>query len=130
MMNEVSLQEKLHWIPLEQAAAMTANFRKQKEDLVNPSLKGLDVLPFCETYKRTAIDALLNLNDCVGLRIYLGVPDNTSQIHLILCGVNSKGEDIYLTEISTNNETSISNFVIEDGFRCPKVCPPPSALNS
>ena len=58
------------------------------------------------------LEALLNQNDCIGIRIYNGYDEIAEKISLIMVGVDSKEKDI------------INNRLIYDQMAtCPPMCP-------
>jgi hypothetical protein len=87
-----------HFIPRGTIDEFEAAFKKQREQLQQLS-QGL-FIPYSETFNKQSMIALLQIPDCVGLRILYGVSqkDSTNTIRLMLVGVNSKGENLYLTE--------------------------------
>ena len=56
------------------------------------------------------------------MRIYYGMSDDL-KIHAIGVGVNSKDEDILPTE-GIGAALTTTPVIVEDGSRCPDVCPP------
>jgi hypothetical protein len=110
-------------IPLSKAKKLKANFKLKKKDLINPKITATDVIPDSETFNRTAIDQLLALPGCVGIRIYSGL-DDESKLHSILVGVNEKGEDLIIPSTTTSLIEEGDGEVVEDGLRCPPYCPP------
>jgi hypothetical protein len=85
----------------------------------------MDVLPICETFKRNAFDDLLSQDGCVGIRFYLGM-DDEFKVVLVAVGVNENDED--MLPVSEDFLTD-ENKILENGYRCPTTCPPPSVLN-
>ncbi len=106
-------------ITLSDAIALTKTYRDNKDGILEPKVNP-DVLPICETLDRADFDALLAQKDCQKIRIYLGMTEKLD-IRIIAVGVNSDDEDI----LPTGDE-----LIMENGARCPYVCPPPSVLNS
>lgn len=117
-----------HLIPAADAAEMTSNFRSQKESILVDQLQNVGTLPVCETFDRAAFDIILGDTNCTGIRIYLGMDEN-SKVRLIVTGVNSSDEDIMVPSSHPSNSLA-ADCVVEAGLRCPHECPPPSALNS
>ena len=60
-------------ISLDTAVEMTTRFRSEKEAILAPAYQGRDILCNSETFNRAAIDRLLALDGCEGLRIYYGM---------------------------------------------------------
>ena len=113
-----------HFISVEEARKMTAALRKSGEQILTPVHKGLNIIPTSETFDRAAFDALLSQPGCTSIRIYYGMDDRL-KIHALAVGVNSKNEDI-LPQADGGKETAL---IVENGIRCPTVCPPPSVIN-
>jgi len=117
-----------HLIPVTDAATLISNFGSQKESMLVNNLQNSGTLPVCETFDRAAFDIILGNTDCTGVRIYLGMDEN-SKVRLIVAGVNSNDEDIMIPATHPSNPLDV-DCVVEDGTRCPTSCPPSSALNS
>lgn len=108
---------KNHEISLQAAIEMTTRYRENK-----PSDS-----PICETFEMAAIQKLLATPGCASLRIYYGMKENR-EVHAILVAANSEDEDILpLDEASFSSEDE--EVILEDGYRCPPLCPPGSPLN-
>ena len=105
-----------HFISLEQAKQMTATYRAEKEN----------ILPFSETFERTAFDALLAEDGCEGIRIYFGMNADL-MIKVIVVGVNDKNMDI-LPQEQGSTMAAGDGKIVEEGQRCPDYCPPPPHL--
>lgn len=112
-----------NFITLQQAIALTDNYRNEKENILAPASKGKDILPLSETFDRASFDALLAETDATFIRIYLGM-DSDFKIRLVAVAADSKNVDILPVGGSVAN-------IVEDGIRCPPNCPPPppSPLN-
>uniref|UniRef100_UPI00404A0C58 hypothetical protein n=1 Tax=Flavobacterium sp. TaxID=239 RepID=UPI00404A0C58 len=63
------------------------------------------------------VKAILNQEDCIGIRIYNGYNDTTNQISLVLLGVNSTGGDMLADGI-----------IYDDMSICPRDCPTGTSL--
>jgi len=116
-----------HYITETSAATMTARCRAEKENILDSANRNMGIVPICETFDRSAFDAILDLNDCVKVRIYTAM-DTDLKIRFVIVGVNSDDEDLFLPDTSQSDEPVMS--VIEAGQRCPNTCPPESSLNS
>ncbi len=116
-----------NFISLAQAIAMTTTYRKNKEAILDPKYQGQDILPICETFDRSAFDALLAEGDCTYIRVYLGMGDDL-KIRIIAVGANSKEEDI-LPPAELVKMDDGGAVIVDDGNRCPFYCPPASVLN-
>jgi hypothetical protein len=99
-----------HLISLQEAIDMTSRYQADMPaGMVNS-----------ETFSKESVSALLSQPGCLSLRIYYGKQKDDT-IHAILVGVDEKGADMIQT----------SDLILEEGERCPPVCPtPPSPLNS
>ena len=115
-------------ISLDKAKKLTGFFKKERGRLVNPGVPFKDVIPYSETFDRSAIDRLLNLEGCVGIRIYNGL-DEEFKLHSIIVGVNDKGEDLVIPGTTEGADTEEGGLVVEDGVRCPPTCPDTTLLN-
>lgn len=82
-------------------------------------------LPNTETFESEAFVALLKQPDCVKVRLYYGMKENL-EICAIIVGVDSNGNEIYIENNSLNGEGD--TYVIEDGLRCPPICPPANKI--
>lgn len=107
------------FISLQKAIDMTSLYRAQKENILIPQLRNQKITPVCETFDRSAFESLLAISDCVSLRFYVGM-DTNQKIRLIAVAVNAAGEDILARDPQ----------IVEEGQRCPDICPPASPLNS
>ena len=107
------------FITLQKAIDMTTLYRAQKENILIPQFRNQKITPICETFDRSTFETLLAVSGCVSLRFYVGM-DPDKKIRLIAVAVNSSGEDILGHDAQ----------IVEEGQRCPDICPPASALNS
>src|SRR5829696_1985437 len=82
-----------HFISLDQAKGLTANYRGSKEKVLESQFKGQGVLPICETFDRGAFDVLLAKPGCTGIRIYFAM-DAENMVRLVIVGVNERNEDM------------------------------------
>ena len=115
-----------HFISLTIAAEMTARFRNNRENILNPLFQDQNVLPIAETYDRAAFDTILNKPEATGIRIYYGMDENL-KMHAIIVAVNEDNEDILSASSLTETE---DEYIIDSGVRCPELCPEPSPLNN
>jgi len=123
-----------HFISVEKAKKLKKLFKEKKAQLINPEIQATDVIPDSETFDRAAIDRLLALPGCVGIRIYSGL-DEEDKLHSILVGVDENGNDLIIPDTTTSTLTATTlteegGLVVEDAVRCPPNCPPSSDLNS
>jgi hypothetical protein len=96
-----------HDITLAQASGWTKNYR--------------DTISVTETiahyFGKQAIQAILNQEDCVGLRLYYAL-DNDSNKQIIVVGVDEDNNDLY------------NGLLAERSLKCPQDCPTANPLNS
>ena len=114
-----------HDISLQTAIDMTTAYRSNRETILDSGYQNQDILPLSETFNRDAIDRLLAVDGCAGIRIYYGM-DSSDKVHAILVAVNEENEDLIVGNSLLNEEP----VIIEVGLRCPPSCPSPSDLNS
>jgi hypothetical protein len=112
-----------HSIPLPAAVEMTRRLRDNRNSILAEQYQRQDILAICETFDAAAIQAILTQDGCVSLRIYYGM-DESLKIHAILVGADSSGKDILPPEASADE-----GEIMEEGVRCPTMCPPASPLN-
>lgn len=114
-------KDKKHEISVQTAIEMTTRFRASK-----PS-----DLPLCETFEMEAIRKLLNTAGCRFIRIYYGKKES-GNIHAILVAADQDDMDILPASdpVFVTEEEDADVVIIEDGYRCPTLCPPESPLNS
>jgi hypothetical protein len=119
-----------NFISLAQGIAMTSTYRNQKENILAPAYKGRDILPTCETFDRASFEALLAETDCTYIRVYLCMDDDLT-IRVIAVGADSKNVDILPSQdgASLLDAGGGGGNIVEEGMRCPTICPPGSALN-
>lgn len=110
------------FISLRNAAAMTAAYRADKENILDPQYRGLNILCISETFDRTQVLSMLNNTGCDAMRVYYGMDEN-KKVHAILVGVDADDQDMLPPQ------GEIGNFIIEEARRCPDHCPPASPLN-
>ena len=114
-----------HFISLNQAIDMTTLYKSDKEAILATAYQNQNILPDSETFNRNAFDTLLAKEGCAGLRIYYGMDENL-KVHALIVAVNEDNEDILPALASP---TVIDEDIVEEGQRCPDLCPPPSPLN-
>lgn len=115
-----------HFISMDTAIDMTTMYRADKEAILATAWQNQNILPNSETFNRNAFDTLLAIEGCEALRIYYGMDEN-SKVHAIVVAVNEDNEDILPTQ---NLYSQQSENIVEEGQRCPDLCPPSSPLNS
>ena len=112
-----------HKVPLHYAIQLTSRFRNNRELVLANAYKGQDILPFSETFNKDDIESLLEQNGAAGMRIYYGMDENLS-VHAVLVATNPSNEDILPSESAETDAV-----IIQEGQRCPVICPPSSPLN-
>ena len=117
-----------NFISLDQAIAMTTRYRANNETVLAPQFQKQGLLPICETFEGASFTTLLNEPGCVAIRVYLGM-DETLNVRVIAVGVNEKNEDMLPAKTGATAADGGGN-IVEDGIRCPDICPPKSDLNS
>jgi hypothetical protein len=105
---------------------MTTQYRSDKEAILATAYQYQNILPGSETFNRNAFDSLLAKEGCAGLRIYYGMDENL-KVHAVIVAVNEDNEDILPGE---NTLTENGEDIVEEGQRCPVICPPSSPLNN
>ena len=113
-----------HFISLDQARTMTARFRAQKENILDPAYRDQDILSICETFNRDIFDAILAENGCVAMRVYFGM-DPDLKVKVILVGVNDKNEDILPSQDNGAADDDDPANIGQEGAPCPDFCPVP-----
>jgi hypothetical protein len=95
-----------HFIPLQKIKEYEAAFSRERDSLqkFRPGFS----IPFSEAFNKKAIIELLQIPDCVGIRILYGINQkgDSSNVRLVLVGVNSKGENLYLSEQKQGKTTT------------------------
>ncbi|HEY5407791.1 MAG TPA: hypothetical protein VIJ92_11920 [Ginsengibacter sp.] len=115
-----------HFIPLQKAVEMATLFRQQNENILATEYRKQNILAHSETFNRHAFEKLLAETDCAGIRIYYGM-DEKLKVHAVLVGVNDSNEDILPSQ--GNQPQSTIPVIVEEGQRCPDICPEKSPLN-
>lgn len=107
---------------------MIKKFSQEKDSITREEHKGKHLFPVCETFDRSAFDALLQREDCKGVRIYYGMKEDSQHIHAVIVGVDAEGKDLLpVAGIAMDGTDAV---IIENSQRCPIYCPPSSALNT
>lgn len=106
-------------IPIDQAKQMISLYTSNKALILKEGYN-LNILALSETFDRGDIDEILQQPDCVSFRIYYGMSSDLN-IHAILVGVNSDGNDILNVE---------PPVIKEEGQRCPPFCKLDAGLNN
>lgn len=96
-----------HSISLEEASKMTKKYREMKA--------ATD--PIASAFGKTAINDILNQENCAGIRAYYA-RDDKSQLTLVIAGVDTNGDDLYDGKLA------------EWSALCPPICGASNPLNS
>lgn len=115
-----------HFITLQQAIDMTSRYRTNRETILATSYQNQNILALSETFNKADIETLLAKTGCAGLRCYYGM-DESLKVHAIIVAVNSDGEDMLP---SGQNALTTTGDIVEEGQRCPDICPAASPLNT
>ena len=70
-----------------------------------------------EYFGKTALQAILDQEDCVGVRIYFSI-DEEDEKHLIICGVKANEDDLY------------NGLLAENALKSPPMSGASNSLNS
>jgi hypothetical protein len=123
------------FITLAKAKQLVGKFKKDKDKIVKDEYKNKDLLPDSETFDRSVIDFLLAQPGCASLRIHFGMEED-EKVSLVIVGVDANDNDI-LTPVALNQSISttetvetLTDPIVENGTKCPPVCPVASLLNS
>ena len=108
----------MSYITMEKAKDMIARYKEQREGMLQDTYDS-STLPLNITFPRAEFDELLAQQSCEQVRIFLGM-DNNDLIHPIIVAVDGQGEDILPNQ---------DYIIIDNGTRCPSICPPPSTIN-
>jgi hypothetical protein len=112
-----------HSISLNNAKQMIADFKANREEILAEEYQGKNILAYSETFSVDAVLTLIANPICRKVRIYYGM-DSEKKVHAILVGVDIDDKDIL--PIDPGVDTTL---IIEDGQRCPTLCPASSELN-
>lgn len=109
-------------ISLNDAVAMTTRFRNNRATILGSNYQS--ALCNSETFNGTDVTTLLT--GATALRIYYGM-DEDLKVHALLVAVDEEGKDILPASDTLTGNDDI--FIMEQGIRCPPICPPESDLN-
>lgn len=113
-----------HLISLDKAKEMTALFRAQKENILDPDLRGQNILSICETFNRSIFDTILAETGCVALRLYFGMNPEL-QLRVIIVGVDENNNDILPSSAEGKDGGGTDGSIGQEGRPCPDFCPDP-----
>ncbi len=111
-------QNTLHSISLADAVTLTTRFRANRPEN----------FPICETFAKDSVIRMLSHENAANLRVYLGEKEDGNVV-AVLCAADENGEDILPLQLLGQTEDENDGLILEDGTRCPELCPPPSPLN-
>jgi hypothetical protein len=106
-----------HEISLQTAIDMTTRYRANR-----PAN-----FPICETFEKEVIQRILDTAGCASFRVYFGMKEN-QQVSVILVAADAEGNDLLPSASATATGTD-DPVIIDDGYRCPDICPPDSPIN-
>jgi hypothetical protein len=110
-----------HFIPLATIKTFKSDFNSTRDSFAR---KFPDIyLPQAEVFNKASIVDVLNLDSCVGLKIYYGVkPGKQKQVRVMIVGVDKNGKDLYLKKGSgLATEANSEEGGLEYG-QCPPPC--------
>jgi hypothetical protein len=120
------------FISLTQAVTVTTAYRNQKENILATAYQNQGILPICESFDKSQVQALLNKTNAAGIRVYYGM-DESLKVHAVIVAYDSNNADIIpagTTASTTATTTEEEGDIVDNGTRCPDICPPESSLNS
>lgn len=129
-----SVLKPKHTVPLERAVATAGAFKKIAADPRNIQARSNSVYFTCERFSREDIEAILNEDDCTGIRLYHAL-DSSGKAIVYIVGVKGN-KDLLPSKRSENGkqkpdssfETSKYYYIIESDGRCPDSCPEDGGL--
>lgn len=95
------------FVTLREASGWTANYRA--------TISSGDIIAHFVGSEK--VKAILDQEDCVGIRIYYGIDDDGKK-NLILVGASADGNDM------------VDGLIVEKVVACPPICSNSNALNS
>lgn len=126
-----------YFISRKDAKKMITLYRAQMNTILNPAHQGQDILVFSETFDRGAFEKILGMPGVENVRIYYGMSEDL-KIHAIIVGADANGRDVLMTSSTVSESITSSTLgegeegepddekdVIEQGTRCPPLCPEP-----
>ena len=115
-----------HFISTATAIDLLSRFSANRDSVLQTGYQNQNLLPLSETFNLEDLNVLTGQEGCAAIRIYYGM-DDTLKLHAVLVAVNAGNEDILPSATSLLDAEDI---ILEEGQRCPVICPPPSVLNS
>ena len=125
------LKDQKHTIPKDDAEKMVKKYKQVRKKLMalneEEGLK-LPAFPISVTYNKAAMDGLVNLPGCVGIRVYPAVTKE-NELTFVLVGVDADGENIYGTAgAKTAKQLTTSGTVTDEGQMSPPYPAPTNGL--
>jgi hypothetical protein len=111
-----------HFITRGKADEMIRLYKEMKDKIIDPLYIDRELLANCESFDRAAIEALLGQANCSRIRIHYGM-DVDLKVHAIMVAVDDTDN-----EIIPGNPDETTEQIIENGSRCPTVCPTGTSL--
>lgn len=106
---------------------MVRTYREQRSTILKPEFEGSNTLADSEVFNREALDRLLAVPGCAGVRIYYGMNEGL-QVHAILVAVDEDNTDL-VAAASSEPLPAEDPVIVQEAIRCPPTCPPGSGLN-
>lgn len=104
-----------HFIPLQQIKNYQAAFNKERDSLlkIRPGFN----IPLSEAFNKQALIEILQIPECAGVKVLYGIKQNgdTNSMRLILVGVDSRGNNLYLTNDAANSNTAKKSPAADSG---------------
>jgi hypothetical protein len=99
---------------------MTALYKSEKNTVLRPEYDGNKVLMTCETFDRSAFDAILAQKGCAAVRVYFGMSDDL-KVKVMVVGVDADNKDILPAGETAAGDPE--GVIVEEGRPCPDFCP-------
>lgn len=108
-----------HFIPTEVIKNYQAAFARERDSLLK-CRPGFSI-PFSEAFNKKAIIEILQIPDCIGIRVLYGIKQNSNSnsMRLILVGVDSRGNNLYLNEDDKKASTTANEPVAKTDSAAP-----------
>lgn len=111
-----------HFINRGKAEEMILRYKDMKDKVLATTYLNREILASSESFDRAAISGLMAQTNCSKLRIHFGM-DTDLKIHAIMVAVDDSGN-----EIIPDDPDAITEQIVENGSRCPTVCPTGTSL--
>lgn len=98
-----ALEARNHDIDSATAADWIQRYAVNKDSICHNMVGAFDsILPYSEAFNKKAMLDLLCLKNSIGLRMHYGM-DTIFKVHIIVTGVNRKGDDLYYHGLAKEN---------------------------